>query len=331
MIVVHDDRHVEHNPGIVDFPEQPYRIQSILTELRKLKGVTFQSSSKPADNSIATQVHSKEYLHFLSSLNHLLPDDRYHLPIDFNGEQDAELMQLREFSSDISAPVSKHTYHDAMRSAQVAYTGAQHLKKDRVVYSLCRPPGHHAMKHSMGGFCYINNTAVAAQQLSAQGKVAILDIDFHHGNGTQDIFYDRNDVLYVSIHEDPTNQYPYRWGFADETGDGKGKGFNMNIPLPPGTDDEEYDRNLIQALHQITEYKPTHLIVSVGYDTYEHDLLGDFKLTTKYYQKIGEHIDTLHLPTLLIQEGGYHEEIGHNAASFVSGFSTAPMPETRKS
>lgn len=315
MIAVHDVRHIEHDPDVPDFPERPYRITSIVAELRKFKALEFHVPSNVPVNKILEKVHSKDYLNFFSSLGGLLPDDRYHLPIDFEES-------INFYSSDMSAPFSKHTYIDAIRSVHVAYTGVQFLKKDRIVYALCRPPGHHAMKESMGGFCYLNNAAVATQELSGQGKVAVLDIDFHHGNGTQDIFYERDDVLYISLHEDPTNQYPYRWGFAGETGEGMGKGFNLNIPLPSGTDNNRYDPALSIALKRIKEYMPLNLVVSVGYDTYERDLLGDFQLTTEYYKKIGERINSLKLPTLLVQEGGYHEEIGENALSFVSGFST---------
>jgi acetoin utilization deacetylase AcuC-like enzyme len=223
---------------------------------------------------------------------------------------------------DTYTPITSGTFSAAKSSVDVALTGAARvLGGERVVYSLCRPPGHHAEYKVMGGYCYFNNAAIAANYLSKHGKVAILDIDFHHGNGTQALFYDREDVLYVSLHADPRVRFPYSSGFAEETGDGKGQGFTKNYPMLLGTTNTQYLHSLRNALSDVQSFHPDFLVVSVGFDTSEHDPIGGFKLTTPFYQTIGREISSLELPTLLIQEGGYAvSELGHMACSFLSGF-----------
>jgi acetoin utilization deacetylase AcuC-like enzyme len=328
MDVVYDERYFEHDPTVPeDFPERPYRIKNILESLAQSGLAKFHTLTFNPSKKILKDVHTMEYISFLTSLEKLFPDDAYRLPTDFFQNSLRNLSHERpllgKYSFDLSAPVNRHTFDHALRSAAVAYKSAEMLLNGgETTYALCRPPGHHAMRGLMGGFCYLNNAAVAAHHLSKSGKVAILDIDFHHGNGTQDIFYSRSDVLYVSIHADPRNHYPFYWGFADEKGEGNGKGYNLNIPLPGGTNNIQYDTALIRSLLLIKRYKPLYLVVSVGYDTYENDLLGDFKLTTDYYETMGKRIAGVNIPTMLVQEGGYHENIGENAASFISGFST---------
>ncbi|EKD86283.1 MAG: Histone deacetylase superfamily protein [uncultured bacterium] len=172
----------------------------------------------------------------------------------------------------------------------------------------------------MSGYCYFNNAAIAADCLSGHGKIAILDIDFHHGNGTQDIFYERSDVLYVSIHADPHDKFPYISGFSDESGKGKGIGFNKNYPLALGTKDQEYLKVLMRALKDVEEFKPRYLVVSLGFDTYEKDPIGGFKITPGFYKEIARNIKGLELPTLLIQEGGYNvEDLGKLSYLFLQG------------
>lgn len=226
------------------------------------------------------------------------------------------------FISDTYAPITRGTYSAARSAVDVALTGSDLvLNGDGVVYVLCRPPGHHASPHSMGGYCYFNNAAIAADYLSGHGRVAILDIDFHHGNGTQDVFYDRSDVLYVSIHANPKGSYPYVSGFTDETGRGDGSGFNLNFPIDMSTNDSQYLKTLGLALENIQSFAPDYLVVSVGFDTFVNDPIGGLKLTKNVYPKVSEMIAGLNLPTLLVQEGGYNvEHIGELATSFLATF-----------
>jgi acetoin utilization deacetylase AcuC-like enzyme len=188
-------------------------------------------------------------------------------------------------------------------------------------FGLCRPPGHHAGKDYAGGYCFINNAAVAANFFSAKGKVAVLDVDYHCGNGTQDIFYDRNDVLTISIHADPDYEYPSYIGYADERGEGKGLGFHHNYPLPKGTGDDAYLETLEQALQKIRDFKPAYLVVSAGMDIYADDPLGTIKVTTAGIGRIAQQIASLELPTAIIMEGGYANAVlGKNILEFLSPF-----------
>ncbi|MBD3291915.1 MAG: acetylpolyamine amidohydrolase, partial [Armatimonadia bacterium] len=172
--------------------------------------------------------------------------------------------------------------------------------------AVCRPPGHHAERRVYGGFCYFNNAAIAAHHLSAHGTVAVLDIDYHHGNGTQDIFYQRSDVLTVSIHGHPDREYPYFSGFADETGEGEGAGFNRNLPLRPGTKSAAYLRSLAEALRVIRRFDPAFLVVSLGLDTLRGDPTGTFELTGGALGEVAGRVAALGPPMLIVQEGGYN-------------------------
>jgi acetoin utilization deacetylase AcuC-like enzyme len=174
-----------------------------------------------------------------------------------------------------------------------------------VAYAICRPPGHHAERRTFGGFCYFCNGAIAAQRLAADGKVAILDLDFHHGNGAQDIFYRRNDVLTVSLHGHPNFAYPYFSGFADETGEGEGQGFNLNIPLAENTDETAYLAALDTALARIRRFDPVYLLLALGFDTLQGDPTGTFSLRPPAMAAIGRRISELGKPLLVVQEGGY--------------------------
>jgi acetoin utilization deacetylase AcuC-like enzyme len=222
---------------------------------------------------------------------------------------------------DTYTPIASKTYEAARSAVDVTLTGAKYLLGgEQIVYALCRPPGHHAEYKTMGGYCYFNNAAIAANYLSKHGGVAILDIDFHHGNGTQQIFYYRPDILYVSLHADPHEKFPYSSGFANEQGAGEGFGFNRNYPLPLGTTNEQYLGVLLKALRDVQTFNPKFLIVSAGFDTYEKDPIGGFKLTIPFYQTIGKEIANLHLPTIIVQEGGYYiEDLGRIALSFLKG------------
>ncbi len=226
---------------------------------------------------------------------------------------------------DTETPVTPQTYDAAMLSANCALTAADLLQDtQKTAYALCRPPGHHAMRSKCGGYCYLNNAAIAASYLVPAGRIAILDVDYHHGNGTQDIFYDSDRVLYVSIHADPTYAYPHYSGFAAERGSGVGAGYNLNLPLDSGTTEEEYARTLQTALSEVQNYRPRYLIVSLGLDTYEDDPICDFKLTPDYYGKLAGDIAALNIPSLIIQEGGYKVDmLGQLAGNFLQGWQDA--------
>jgi acetoin utilization deacetylase AcuC-like enzyme len=229
----------------------------------------------------------------------------------------------------VGSPVMEYTWQAAYWSAQSAITAARALLAgQRSVYALCRPPGHHAARDLYGGFCYLNNAAIAARFLSGAiaervlgGRVAILDIDYHHGNGTQEIFYNDPEVLYCSLHAHPDDDYPYFWGMPDELGEGPGLGTNRNFPLPQGIDNDGYALILERALDLIGQFDPQYLLVSVGFDTGIDDPAGGFNLTTEGFARIGRQIAALQLPTAIIQEGGYRLDLlGQYAVAFLEGF-----------
>ena len=190
-----------------------------------------------------------------------------------------------------------------------------------MAYALCRPPGHHAERRVFGGFCYFNNAAIAAQFLCHHGRVAMLDIDFHHGNGAQNIFYKRNDVLTISIHGHPNIAYPYFSGFTDETGQDAGKGFNFNFPLPENAGQELYLNTLAKAIKQIESFSPIFLVVCLGFDDMKGDPTGSFGLRSENYKEIAKKLAQLNLPTLIVQEGGYNlRNLKTGAKAFFTGF-----------
>ena len=189
-----------------------------------------------------------------------------------------------------------------------------------LAYSLVRPPGHHAEERVFGGFCYFNNAAVAAQHLCAHGKVAILDLDYHHGNGQQDIFWRRGDVMTVSLHGHPRFAYPYFSGFAEERGEGDGEGANLNLPLPEKLDGAGYRRALARALEAVGKFAPRFLVVALGLDPAKGDPTGTWSLLAADFRRNGEMLRELGLPTLVVQEGGYRTRtLGPNAAAFFRG------------
>lgn len=235
--------------------------------------------------------------------------------------------RLGYYALSCETSISEGTWEAAYASAQVALTGAERIHQGaRAVFSLCRPPGHHAAIDMYGGYCFVNNAAVAAQNLLDKGasRIAILDVDFHHGNGTQDIFDARDDVLFISLHGDPMDAFPHFLGHADETGTGRGKGFTVNYPLPPNTDFPTWRAALAQALKQIEEYAPDALIISLGVDTFETDPISFFKLKSDDFTTYGADIAAANLPTLFVMEGGYDiAEIGVNAVNVLQGFESA--------
>jgi acetoin utilization deacetylase AcuC-like enzyme len=226
-----------------------------------------------------------------------------------------------------TTPLTAGSY-DAARSAVDCALAATDdvLGGASVAYGLCRPPGHHAATSLYGGYCFFNNAAIAAAHAVAAtgGRVVVLDVDYHHGNGTQQIFYERDDVAYVSLHGDPTRAYPYHTGFADETGVGRGSGCTCNVPLPPGTDDEAYLAALDQALEAVAAFSPEVIVVSLGVDTYADDPICDLALSTDGFARCGRAVAELGVPMVVLQEGGYADAaLGANVRSWLLG--TTPL------
>ncbi|HWX49373.1 MAG TPA: histone deacetylase family protein [Roseomonas sp.] len=222
-----------------------------------------------------------------------------------------------------SVGIEAGTWEAVSGAADCALEAAETLREGaKEAYAICRPPGHHAYADLAGGYCYLNNAAIAAHHLAvSMGRVAVLDVDVHHGNGTQDIFYARGDVHFVSVHADPDAAYPFYAGRAGERGEGAGLGHTLNLPLPVGTGDAGYLQALDQGLASIREFAPAALVVSLGLDAFEGDSSRLLAVSTPGFAAIGERIGTLRLPTLLVQEGGYAvDDLARNITSFLSGF-----------
>lgn len=225
------------------------------------------------------------------------------------------------YSFDVHAPVGPGTWEAARHSAAVAWSGAGHLLNgDRLTYALCRPPGHHAGRDVIGGYCYLNNTAVAAARLRNElGPGVVLDVDYHHGNGTQHIFCEDEQVSTISIHADPAWEYPFYAGYAEES-----DGHNLNLPLHKGTDEAGYWPALMRALEWATDKNPVWLVVAAGFDTYEGDPYCQFRLSITAYERMGQAIGRLNVPTLVVQEGGYAvDALGEMVPGFLRGMSGA--------
>ncbi len=232
--------------------------------------------------------------------------------------------RLGYYAIDAGTPIMAGTWAAITASANVALTAQKLVATgERAAFALCRPPGHHAGSDFYGGYCFFNNAAIAAQAFIDQGakRVAILDVDYHHGNGTQQIFYGRDDVLTISLHADPRQEFPYFIGYADEIGSGPGEGYHLNLPLAWGTDWARYEAALSVAFARIRQYRPEALVVSLGLDTFEHDPISRFKLRHEDYLRMGELISWAELPTLFVFEGGYAvEALGVNTVNVLSGF-----------
>ncbi|MEZ5841682.1 MAG: histone deacetylase family protein [Hyphomicrobiales bacterium] len=287
----------------------------------------------PADRTVLARVHDPDYLDFLEGfwaewkakgrdwdalpLAWAVPGLRRVKPRDIDG-------RLSYYSFDAGTPLTGGTFEAALSSASVAATGAAIVSAGAAsAFALCRPPGHHAAGDFYGGYCFINNAAVAAETLLAGGakRVAILDVDYHHGNGTQAIFYRRADVFFASLHADPRDEYPFFLGHADETGEAAGEGANANYPLALGTDLPAYLVALDDALARMAAFRPDAVVVSLGMDTYEHDPISKFRLRTEDYPVIGARIAALGRPTLFVMEGGYAvDALGNNVVAVLSGF-----------
>jgi acetoin utilization deacetylase AcuC-like enzyme len=227
-----------------------------------------------------------------------------------------------------TTPLTAGTYEAARSAVDCALSTARAvLDGEPIAYGLCRPPGHHATRSLYGGYCFFNNAAIAAAYAVAEtaGRVAVLDVDYHHGNGTQQVFYDRDDVAFVSLHGDPARAYPYHTGFADETGAGRGAGSTRNIPLPPATDDEAYLAVLDRALAAVDAFDPAVVVVSLGVDTYVDDPMCDLAVTTEGFGRCGRAVASLGRPLVVLQEGGYADDaLGANVTSWLQGAISSP-------
>ena len=343
MLTIYSDTHRLHhgrgeliNGELKPCFEMPSRVDIVLEQVRR---VNLGAVLDPKEYGLAPvqRIHRADYVAFLQSAwdewsalgythdalpmiwpaHGLRSDVR---PVHIEGK-------LGYYSFDAGAPITPGTWQAVRQSANVALTAAELLRDGaESVFALCRPPGHHAGAHFMGGYCFLNNAAIAVQSLIDNGmkRVAILDIDYHHGNGTQSIFYDRPDVLFCSLHGDPLQEYPYFLGHADETGSGAGQGFNHNYPLPHGTDWAGYAIALQDACNRIKAYAPDALVVSLGVDTFKDDPISKFELNNDDYLKIGRMIATVKAPTLFVMEGGYAvDDIGLNAVNVLLGFEEA--------
>lgn len=345
MKIFYDKNHHLHNPAFevfdggqrVPYLESPERMERILKAIRKMDGAEILAPRDFGLDPIRV-VHSEQYLTFLASAwtewlaadpeTAAASDKTTLMPATFAAKRDQMpetiLGKAGFFLLDLSVPIVEGTYAAALASANCALSAAETISSSIAppsAFALCRPPGHHAGREIAGGYCFLNNAAIAAQWLTRFGRVAILDVDYHAGNGTQDIFYNRRDVLTISIHADPSFEYPYYAGYATETGAGDGLGFHHNFPLPAGTEDAAYLQTLEQALARVREFAPTHLVVSLGMDIYSGDPLGTFKITREGISEISHRIAALGLPTAVIMEGGYNTDaLGENVVAFVENF-----------
>ncbi|KAA0018175.1 histone deacetylase family protein [Salinicola corii] len=308
------------------------RAEHLLTAARRL-GFEIQT---PPDRGVAPlrAVHSLPYLRFLESAHR-----RWHDVSENGGEDWGEevissifvrspnalrgiLAEAARYLADGSAPVGEHTWQAAYWAAQSAAAGAEALLAgERFAYTLSRPPGHHAGIDSAGGFCFLNNAAIAAQHLTSRyPRVVVLDTDMHHGQGVQEIFYERDDVMYISIHGDTTNFYPAVTGFENERGRGAGLGYNLNLPMPHGSPEAVFFERLEQACQAIRLFEPDALVLALGFDIHEKDPQARVSVSTPGFGKLGRAIAGLDLPTLVVQEGGYYlEGLEANAVSFFAG------------
>jgi acetoin utilization deacetylase AcuC-like enzyme len=318
--------------------EVPARADHVLAELqRRQLGAVLEPQA--FDEAALTAIHSPRYLRFLATAwdqwvaldaanadKDILPSTWPARTFRTDIEPDNFAAKVGLYSYDAGTPFTSGTWVAARAGAYCALSAAQAvLAGDRAAFALSRPPGHHAGADFFGGYCFLNNAALAAQHLRNAGmqKVAVLDVDYHHGNGTQAIFYDRPDVYFASIHGDPRTEYPFYLGYADEVGTGAGLGANLNLPLPRGTDYATWAQALETALAGIARFGADALVVSLGMDTFEGDPISGFKLTTQDYLRLGERLARAGLPTVFVFEGGYAvDAVGVNAVNVLQGFTS---------
>jgi acetoin utilization deacetylase AcuC-like enzyme len=346
---MHDPSQLLVNGAPFIYEEQPRRADILLAciEVARLGPI---SPARDHGMQPIQEVHSADFLAFLQEAyarqEHWKQDSGPVFPETFpirpaRHRTTHPVGRAGYYSFGTGSPILPGTWQAAYWSAQVAITAADRLlgsdelgKAEPNAYALCRPPGHHAGADIYGGFCYLNNAAIAARYLQQRWgavmphhipankqRIAILDIDYHHGNGTQEIFYRDPSVLYCSLHAHPDDDYPYFWVGADESGEDEGLGTNFNWPLKQGSTDGEYLQTLEKALGGVQHFLPCCLVVSLGLDIAAGDSVGGFCITTEGFEQIGKRIAALQLPTLIVQEGGYLlETLGQNAVAFLQPF-----------
>jgi len=337
MKVIYSDEQKRHHPRffltngkMVTNPEMPERAD-ILFEAALTSGLSHEVPDDFGLDPVA-RIHSTEYIDFLNTIyerwrqldnasDEVLP--KVHPDRRDGVYPESPIGQTGYHMADSSCPISGETWGSALRSAHSATQAAREvLSGERSCYGLARPPGHHAFSDIAGGFCYFNNSAIAAEVLRDQHeRVAIIDVDLHHGNGTQGIFYERGDVLTVSIHADPRNFYPFLWGNRSEEGEGEGEKCNLNLPLELKTGDHGFLKATEEAMERVENFNPGAVVVALGLDASGKDPFGGLSVTTAGFAKIASMIAEIGKPTVLIQEGGYiSDELGRNLSSFLEGF-----------
>lgn len=345
MLIFHNPSHRQHDGRqemfrgrLVPCHETPARMDYILAELQSRRWGELRVPGD-VDLALIQRIHAPRYIDFLAGAwQEWLALDPANAELDalpsvwpvrgFRHDVTPTNFAARMglFSFDAGTPLTVGTWEAARTGAACAIDAARAVagsKGTRVAMALTRPPGHHAGADFFGGYCFLNNAALAAQALREAGaeRVAVLDIDYHHGNGTQSIFYERSDVVTVSIHGDPTTEYPFYLGYADERGHAAGEGFNLNLPLPAGTDYVSWDAALQHALGAVGRFGADALVVSLGVDTFEGDPISQFTLQSADYLRIGRALANVALPTVFVMEGGYAvAEVGVNVANVLQGF-----------
>jgi len=339
MRVVASADHVLHRPaaelsGSAFVPpwECPERWERVATALLAT-GHPIEAPDAAVDPALTARVHAPDYLDFLANAWPRWRDSGGigdALPSVFAVRRTSERVpghidgQLGHYAFAMDVAITAGSWQAALSSAACADTARRRVSGgERAAFALCRPPGHHAARDLYGGYCFLNNAAIAAQGLLDDGatRVAVIDVDFHHGNGTQDIFYARDDVLFASLHGDPSLAFPYVLGHADETGSGAGEGFNLNLPLPHGCAAERWHATLDAACRRVQEAGAQALVVSLGVDAFHADPISFFALRTGDFTRCGARLAALGLPTVLVMEGGYAlEAIGANVAATLAGF-----------
>ncbi|MGU9957341.1 MAG: histone deacetylase family protein [Arenicellales bacterium WSBS_2016_MAG_OTU3] len=339
MQTVYSEEHYKHQPqgelngGILVPPfENPQRVEYVLESIAD-ENLGEVITPEYFGEGVIARVHDQGYLKFLRTcwrewidagyehqiLATVWPARRHQqrVPNHIDGK-------VGYYAHSVETAIVEGTWQAAQSSVDVALTASKLVHEgEGAAFGLCRPPGHHACKDMYGGYCFLNNAAIAAQYFldNHSRRVAILDPDFHHGNGTQDIFYDRDDVFYLSLHGAPEDAYPHFLGYADEKGEGAGAGYNQNYPMPPGTPFSVWNEAFMDALAKIKQYNPDVLIVSLGVDTFENDPISFFKLTSDDFKTYGNALGKLGMPTVFLMEGGYAvEQCGTNTVNVLTGF-----------
>ena len=336
MITYFHPAQLKHHPqiylsrGRMRSPQEvPERAERLLAAVRAL-GFDLREPADAGAPPLAA-VHSADYLNFLAGAHEawtavgedwgdeVMSNVFVREPNPLRGI----LAQAARYLADGSCPIGPHTWPAAYWSAQSAVAAAQAVQAGAPhAYALCRPPGHHARSDAAGGFCYLNTPAIAAQTLRGTfRRVLVLDTDVHHGQGVQEIFFERGDVMYVSVHADPTNFYPVVAGFADERGAGEGAGATLNLPMPHGSSEETFFATVDQALAAVRAFEPDALLLALGFDIFKDDPQSKVAVTTPGFTRLGERVGGLGLPTVIVQEGGYRiENLAENATAFFDGF-----------